>query len=148
MTPTFPVAATRLLVARLLTAATATYVLVLVFATHYPKPERFLPGTATADKLLHFLAYGLLATLVGAAVAAAGGWTLRRVPLIAVGLLVFAALDEITQPFFPPRTAEPLDWVSDAIGIGIGLACIAVVVAVVRRLRGPAPQRQLGVGAR
>lgn len=148
MPPSTLLAARRILVARLLGGATAAYVLALVFATHYPKPERFLPAAATSDKLLHFLAYGLLAVLAGAAVAAAGRWTLKQAALLGVGLMAFAALDEVTQPFFPPRMAEPFDWVADCIGIAIGLVGIAVVVMVVRRLRPAAAYRQLGVGAR
>jgi VanZ family protein len=148
MAPSSPLAAARILAARVLGGATAAYVVVLVFATHYPKPERFLPSAATSDKMLHFLAYGLLAALAGGAVAAAGRWTLRRAALLAVGLMVFAALDEVTQPFFPPRMAEPLDWVADCVGIVIGLLGIALVVMVARWLRPAAGQRQLGVGAR
>lgn len=148
MPPAIPRSAARTLTARLLWGTTTVYVLVLVFATHYPKPERFLTAAATSDKLLHFLAYGLLAVLAGAAAAAAGGWTLRRAAMLAAGLMAFAAVDEVTQPLFPPRTAEPFDWVADCIGIAIGLAGIALFVAVVRRLRQPDDQRQLGVGAR
>jgi len=90
----------------------------------------------------------VVSTFIRQAVAAAGRWTLRRAALLAVGLFVFAALDEVTQPFFPPRMAEPLDWVADCVGIVIGLLSIALVVMVARRLRPAAGQRQLGVGAR
>ena len=135
MPPSTRLVAARVLVARLLGGATAAYVLALVFATHYPKPERFLPTAATSDKLLHFLAYGLLAVLAGGAVAAAGRWTPTRAALLGALLMAFAALDEVTQPFFPPRTAEPFDWVADCIGIAIGLVGIALVVMVVRQRR-------------
>lgn len=138
MPPSTPLAAARLLVARLLGVATAAYVIVLVFATHYPKPERFLPAGATSDKLLHFIAYGLLAVLAGGAMAASGRWTLKQSALLGAGLMAFAALDEVTQPFFPPRTAEPFDWVADCIGIAIGLVGIAIVVMAVRRRRSAA----------
>lgn len=147
MPPSFP-SAVRPLVARLLCGMTAVYVLLLVFATHYPKPERLLAAATTNDKLMHFLAYGLLATLAGGSLAAAARWTLKAAGSLAAGLMTFAALDEITQPLFPPRTAEPFDWFADCIGIGIGLVGIAVVVAIGRRLLPPRVQRQLGVGAR
>jgi VanZ family protein len=40
-------------------------------------------------------------------------------------MAVFAMLDEITQPMFS-RSAEPLDWVYDCIGIVIGIAIVAI----------------------
>lgn len=138
----------RSIVARLLVGATIAYLVVLVFATHYPKPERFLAAATTSDKTLHFLAYGLLATLAGGSVAAASGWTVRGTALLAGGLMAFAGLDEVTQPLFPPRTAEWLDWGCDCAGIAVGLAAIALVAAVLHRLLPPRGQRQLGVGAR
>jgi H+/Cl- antiporter ClcA len=48
---------------RLVVAATAAYAAVLVFATHYPNPQELMGGRLPSDKLLHFLAYGVLGFL-------------------------------------------------------------------------------------
>jgi hypothetical protein len=39
---------------------------------------------------------------------------------ITVFLVVYAGMTEVTQSFFPPRTAEWLDWLQDLAGIAIG----------------------------
>jgi len=142
------VSAVRSRIARLLFATTVVYMLVLVCATHYPKPEQLLPPDAPSDKTLHLLAYGLLALLAGAATATAGRWVPGTVGSLVAGLVAFAALDEVTQPLFPPRTADLLDWAADFVGIAVGLGGIAIGVAIVSRLRPASAQRQLGVGTR
>jgi VanZ family protein len=116
---------------RILAVATAAYTLLLVFATHYPKPEELLGQNAPSDKTLHFLAYSLLAILAGGTLAMAGRWSLRGVGALAVGLAAFGVIDEITQPFFS-RMAEPLDWFYDCVGVAGGLLAVAVLVAAVR----------------
>lgn len=122
--------------ARLLAAATLIYVAVLVFATHYPKPEELLGPNPPSDKTLHFLAYGTLAVLAAATCVVAARWSSRGIAWLAVGMAAFGAVDEVTQPLFG-RSAEPLDWVYDCIGSLAGLLAVAVAVAVVRRLRTP-----------
>jgi len=117
--------------ARMLAAATVAYTLVLVFATHHPKPEGLIGPNAPSDKTLHFLAYAMLAILAAATLAMRGHWSARGVGSLAAGLTVFAALDEITQPFFS-RDAEPLDWAYDCIGIAGGLLAVGLLVAIVR----------------
>ena len=131
--------------ARALAAMTAAYTLVLVWATHYPKPERFLGANPPSDKALHFLAYGALAVLAAGTLALARRWTAARAVGLGAGLAAFAAVDELTQPLFS-RDAEPLDWIFDSIGIVVGLAAVAATVAVVRIVRGR--YVQLGVGGR
>jgi VanZ family protein len=105
--------------------ATGLYAAVLVAATHYPKPERLFGGGVPPDKLLHFLAYGVLAVLATAASLARAPLTWTKAAVLAGGMAVFAMLDEITQPMFS-RSAEPLDWVYDCIGIVIGIAIVAI----------------------
>lgn len=116
---------------RILAVATAAYTLLLVFATHYPKPEDLLGKNAPSDKTLHFLAYGMLAILAATTLALAGRWSLRGFVILAAGLAAFGIVDEITQPLFS-RMAEPLDWAYDCIGIAGGLLTVAVLVAIVR----------------
>jgi VanZ family protein len=145
--PTPPAPSTRIRgrLARLLAALTAAYTLVLVLATHYPRPEEFLGKNPPSDKALHFMAYGALAVLAAGTLAVARRWTTARAAGLGAFLATFAAIDEVTQPLFS-RAAEPLDWVSDCTGIGLGLAGVALVVAVVRLVRGR--YAQLGVGGR
>jgi len=135
--PTTPAPSPRIRgrLARLLAALTAAYTLILVLATHYPRPEQFLGANPPSDKALHFMAYGALAVLAGGTLALARRWSAARAAWLGGLLAVFAVLDEITQPLFS-RDAEPLDWVFDCVGIGIGLAVVAVVVAAVRMVRG------------
>jgi len=119
---------------RPLAALTGGYTALLVFATHYPKPEQLLGTNLPSDKTLHFLAYGALGLLAAALVAVSGRWSARRVAALAAGLAAFAAIDEATQPWFG-RCAEPLDWVYDLIGLAVGITAIVAIVALNARLR-------------
>lgn len=138
MSHSLPQSRVRWLSARLLKGVTGAYAIVLVIGTHYPDPGRFVPIDATGDKPLHFLAYGLLASLAGASVATGGGWGFRRAVSLALGLAAFGILDEVTQPLFPPRTADARDWAFDCAGIAVGLLAVALTVTLVRRRTGPA----------
>jgi len=117
---------------RPLTALTVAYATTLVWATHHPKPAGLLGPNAPSDKTLHFVAYGLLGGLVTTTLLAAGRYRRRSLAVWFSGLLVFAALDELTQPPFG-RHAEPLDWLYDAIGLAVGIGCVVVAVRLLRR---------------
>ena len=119
---------------RPLAALTGAYTGLLVFATHYPKPEQLLGTNLPSDKTLHFLAYGALGLLAAALVAVSGRWSARRVAALAAGLVAFAAIDEVTQPWFG-RSAEPLDWVYDLIGLAAGIGVIVALTATIRSSR-------------
>ena len=101
------------------------YAVTLVLATHYPKPEQLLGRYGHADKLLHFVAYFLLAMFVAAAVCGAGRWSRQAAIIVAVALAAFGAVDEITQPLFG-RTADVFDWAADCAGIAVGILLVAV----------------------
>jgi VanZ family protein len=118
--------------ARLLAVATVAYTGVLVFATHYPRPEELLGPNAPTDKTLHFVAYAVLAALSAATWLAMPRTATRGIAPLAIALAGFGAIDEITQPFFR-RHADPLDWVYDSIGIANGIATVVSAVALVRR---------------
>jgi len=128
--------------ARPLAVLTAGYVLVLLFATHYPRPEELLGPQPPSDKTLHFLAYATLGLLAAATLAAAGRWSRGSLARLAVGLAIFAGLDELTQPAFG-RTAEFLDWIWDLIGLTIGISLVAFAwrVTAVRHPKGDSPLR-------
>ncbi len=112
-------------------ATTVAYGLVLVFATHYPKPEDLLGPHPPHDKALHFMAYGLLGFLVAATLAASRHWSRQNVVITAVVLALAGIVDEATQPWFG-RSAEVLDWVYDVIGILAGIAVVAVARWILR----------------
>jgi VanZ family protein len=111
---------------RLVVAATAAYAAVLVFATHYPKPEELVGGRLPSDKLLHFVAYGLLGFLAALVLRSRGRLVGRFAPLLGAGLAFWCVIDEATQPLFG-RHADPLDWVYDVMGLAVGIGAVVVV---------------------
>lgn len=121
------------LLRRLLAAASVSYLLALVFGTHYPRPEQ-LVGRGVSDKLLHFVAYAGLGSLVAAMLASFGRTTIRATLGAAAALMLIAAADEITQPLFR-RTADPIDWVFDLLGILTGLIVVGGLVRLAGRSR-------------
>lgn len=118
-------------VSHLLRVAAFAYAIFLVIATHHPRPSELFGTRLPGDKTLHVAAYTMLGLLVAAVAAARGGWSLRQAIVIIVGLAVFGACDEITQPWFG-RDGDPLDWVCDCLGITTGVFSIAAVVAFAR----------------
>jgi VanZ family protein len=108
-----------------LAVVAVAYAVTLVLATHYPKPEQLLGRYGHADKLLHFVAYFLLAVFVAAAVWGAGRWSRRAALIVAIALAAFGAVDEMTQPLFG-RTADMLDWAADCAGIAVGILLVAI----------------------
>ena len=120
--------------ASLLAAVTLAYVAVLVFATHYPKPEDLIGTSAPSDKTLHFWPTGLSGCSPRPRSPRRAGGRRPRWPDWRPDWRPSAVVDEVTQPYFG-RDADPLDWVFDCIGIGGGLLAVVVVVAIVKRLR-------------
>jgi VanZ family protein len=113
---------------------TGAYTVLLVCATHSPRPQEILgsgPGVPS-DKTMHVVAYFLLSGLAAATLVARGHWTVARVAWLAVGLVLFAAIDEVTQPFFS-RFADRVDWVADCAGIALGIGAVAAVVTALKR---------------
>jgi VanZ family protein len=108
---------------RLVVAATAAYAAVLMFATHYPKPEELVGGRLPSDKLMHFVAYGVLGFLAALVLRSRGRLVARFAPLLAAGLAGWCVIDEATQPLFG-RHADPLDWVYDVIGLAVGIGAV------------------------
>ena len=99
--------------------ATGAYAAFLVFATHYPKPEKLVGGPLPSDKLMHFVAYGLLGSLVAATLVAYGRRDVGTLVRLFGVLAIAAIFDELTQPLFG-RNAEVVDWVYDCIGLAVG----------------------------
>ncbi|TWT58506.1 hypothetical protein KOR42_18810 [Thalassoglobus neptunius] len=95
------------------------YTAALFFFTHTPVPDGFQGMTSSYDKVLHFGAYFVLAVLAGVVFLERNQLRIPMVPLM-IGLLLFAAMDEILQG---PVGRQPdfFDWVFDSLGVMAGL---------------------------
>ncbi|MBA3850203.1 MAG: hypothetical protein C0502_09455 [Opitutus sp.] len=80
-------------------------------------PAPWFPG---ADKGVHFLVFGLLATLV-----VRNGFAPRQVWVAVLAVSVFGATDEWHQSFTPGRSVEVADWVADTLGAAVAVAAYA-----------------------
>jgi VanZ family protein len=69
------------------------------------------PSIDGSDKVVHFLVYGLLATLV---VRNGQGWRAAVYSILAVSL--YGVSDEWHQSFTPGRSVEVADWAADTLG--------------------------------
>lgn len=118
-----------------LVGALLLYTFALVIGTHLPKIGG-LVRTPGVDKLLHFGAYFVQATLAAAAVAATGRLGRRNAVILMAALAAFGALDELTQPWFS-RSAEWADWAADCLGIVLG---VGLVLLLIRQLSRSTPQ--------
>lgn len=103
------------------------YVIALFVATHYPRIT--IPGDIPqSDKLVHFVAFALLAFLWWRFIAALGHESSRLLVASAVGLLAYAALDEYLQQFVGRHT-DVMDFLAD----GAGIVGVLAVIALARR---------------
>jgi len=98
--------------------------------THMPHPPPV--GPPVSDKLIHFLAYGLLSGLLFLAL-----WmsrpNMRWLPLVVLGIIVaYAAFDELTQPIFQ-RDAEFEDFLADSAAAVIAVSVLGTIRHVMRR---------------
>ncbi len=92
-----------------------------------PLPEL---GPVPADKLLHVLAFGVLAWLM---VRAARFFfphapLARRLLLGALASSVVGAVLELCQAFVPYRSADFWDWLADSVGAGLAVIALGVVL--------------------
>ncbi len=102
-------------------------------ATHLPPED--VSDIHISDKVAHFICYGVLATLLAGTLTFFGRKRLFRVVLPLGILLAYGAFDELTQPAFS-RFASFDDWLADAAGVVMALACwetILVLFAAFRR---------------
>jgi VanZ family protein len=105
-----------------------------IFIQSSMPPAAALPELPGFDKLLHALAYAVLAMLVFRALDTTG-WT-NRPHLLFWGSLAatvaYGISDELHQAFVPARSAEILDVAADAAG-----ALAALVLCRLARRRNP-----------
>lgn len=112
------------------------YWLILAALTHSPRLPQ--TGPRMGDKTAHFLAYGILASLLFLTL-----WTYRPhgrfLPLVALAIpLIYGVVDEVTQPL-SGRLCELGDWLADAGGAAIAVVILSLIrlVAMRRRQAGP-----------
>lgn len=81
----------------------------------------FLDHIPFGDKFGHFFLFGTLGFLCNLAFP---NRMPSRLPAgttkTTLALLAIVSLDELSQAFFPSRTADPIDWISGLAGIAIG----------------------------
>jgi VanZ family protein len=111
-------------------AVVAVYWLGMFGGTHWPTPPHAPFGTA--DKWMHFGAYGGLAWLLSIAIGT------RRPVSLAVGVAVvvllagWGAIDEVTQPMVG-RDCDLWDWAADVAGVLVGVGCFRLGVLARRQ---------------
>ena len=115
----------------------------LLFAVTHLPPEQIATAPKFWDKAEHFIAYFLLAALLGASLML----TFPRKRGIPVWVLIigmaYGAVDELLQPFIR-RDAELNDWVADALGVWCGvfvLWALRKILVARRAMPGPATPR-------
>lgn len=75
-----------------------------------------MPHIENFDKVVHFLMFGFLATLI---CRIQSGW---RMAIFAVAVAsTYGALDELHQSFVPGRSSDILDWVADTAGASLAV---------------------------
>lgn len=77
-------------------------------------------GIWQVDKIAHFLAFGLLATVTLRALRIESpGW---RAVIAVLLVSLFGASDEIHQHFTPGRSCDIFDWLADTLGAGLAVS--------------------------
>ncbi len=102
--------------------------------THLPHPPPI--GPRVNDKVLHFLAYGLLSGLLFLAM-----WIsrpkMRYLPLIVLAIVMaYGAFDELTQPYFG-RDCELGDWLADSAAGVVAVTILGLIRHFTRRRIAP-----------
>jgi VanZ family protein len=96
-------------------------------------------GIKVNDKLAHFCAYGLLASLVLRAFGG-GGW--RGAVAAVLIASAYGASDEWHQSFVPGRNSELADWVADTAGAALAVALYLWCAPYRRLLEAPLGRRK------
>lgn len=128
------------LVKRLVTTiSTITLILLLLywplmfFLTHRPVVPKIVPRLP--DYVLHFTGYACLGFLFGVRHQILRRVTWQRFAIAMLIIATYAALDELTQPYFR-RQADFWDWVADLAGAVVGWLIGVLLLSCFRRIRG------------
>ena len=90
-------------------------------------PADSVSGFGVGDKLLHFIAYFILAVLLSLTLLFQKKNRLFKKRYILFSIIissVYGLLDEIHQSFIPGRSNEVLDWAADSIGAAAGILLV------------------------
>jgi VanZ family protein len=105
------------------------YWLALFIGTSIPVDQ--LPSVGISDKIIHLVAYFLLAILLNLTLIYQRKSRLlfRKAPIAIIFIAsIYGALDEIHQLYVPGRSAEVLDWTADAIGASLGVLLVTFLI--------------------
>ena len=117
------------------------YWVTLATLTHLPKLPHAASAALVYDKIVHAVAFGILAALAWWAwPPTEPGQAVRRAAMWFVILAVYAAADELLQPL-TGRSCELADWIADIVGIILGLGAAHVVRRRAPRLTPRRPVR-------
>ncbi len=89
--------------------------------THIPLPQPI--GLPTSDKTAHLIGYAGLATLLWAVLWSHDRSAGTRMAACLVGLAVYGAFDELTQPLVN-RHADVADWIFNVAGTALAVAIL------------------------
>lgn len=116
-------------VTMLLTIVLALYWSVAFLGTHLPVRIPAVVVERGGDKLLHFVGYAILASLLMGLRASRGPFGWHSVVMRWIVLAVYGAFDEITQQLVG-RHADVADWCADQIGSLCGLGLVVLLMRV------------------
>lgn len=94
-----------------------TYCALIYIQSAYPSPEK-LPSFILMDKMLHFVAYGIMGILFYRAYQTLRIKNNRQILFLlsVVSASLYGISDEIHQYFVPARNADILDVIADTFG--------------------------------
>lgn len=118
---------------RAIRAITILYWLGIFTLTHLPPVE--IPKTHISDKLAHFAVFALLAVLLYLSLWRSERYTLHLAGIVLAIVMIYAAVDELTQPLVY-RTCSVTDWFSDVAGGATAIAVMSVARVFSGRRRG------------
>jgi len=112
------------------------YCVFIFMQSRLPVPFE-MPEVLHFDKLLHLGAYGVMAVLFYRTYLAGWPRAMKRRLLWAsvISTALYGLSDEIHQYFVPERSADPLDWVADAVGGALGAVIYQRLFDSARRIR-------------
>lgn len=103
--------------------------------TSWPNPPS-VPAPEGTDKAVHALLYSTFGLLTQRS-----AWRIRferrRALMVAVGLALFAAVDEWHQLFIPGRSMELGDWIADSVGALAGIIIYSLFAGAASMRRPP-----------